>query len=374
MFHRLNRRRLLHAGASGGAIAGAAASLPLLLPRGGGAADHPGHPATPPAGGAAAESAQSEEHAGHSPSATLGDVDVARMGFDPSVLVSAFDYGEATTMADGTVVREFEVNAIDKEIEIAPGVFFPAWTFNGQVPGPTLRANEGERLRVHFGNGATHPHTMHFHGVHSAFHDGVTGIGRGDIEPGERHVYEFEAKPFGAHLYHCHSTPLKRHIHKGLYGSFVINPDPKRHGDAAKQRHPDYPESQAWQEFVMVMNAFDTTFDAGNEVYAVNTVAFHYMKHPIPVDRARPVRIYLSNLVEFDLINSFHSHANFFAYYDTGTTLEPTLPKVDTIAQVQGQRGILELSYKDHEPGLYMFHAHVSEFAELGWMGVFDVR
>ena len=124
----------------------------------------------------------------------------------------------------------------------------------------------------------------------------------------------------------------------------------------------------------MVMNAFDTTFDAENEVYAVNTVAFHYMKHPIPVDRTRPVRIYLSNLVEFDLVNSFHSHANFFAYYDTGTTLEPTLPKADTIAQVQGQRGILELSYKDHEPGLYMFHAHVSEFAELGWMGVFDVR
>ncbi|MDQ2654249.1 MAG: multicopper oxidase domain-containing protein, partial [Chloroflexota bacterium] len=45
-----------------------------------------------------------------------------------------------------------------------------------------------------------------------------------------------------------------------------------------------------------------------------------------------------------------------------------------TIMQVQGQRGILEFSYKGYEPGLYMFHAHVSEFAELGWMGVFDVR
>jgi FtsP/CotA-like multicopper oxidase with cupredoxin domain len=41
---------------------------------------------------------------------------------------------------------------------------------------------------------------------------------------------------------------------------------------------------------------------------------------------------------------------------------------------VQGQRGILEFSYRDHEPGLYMFHAHVSEFAELGWMSLFDVR
>ena len=68
--------------------------------------------------------------------------------------------------------------------------------------------------------------------------------------------------PFGCHLYHCHATPLKRHIHKGLYGAFIVNPDPAKHGDAAKARHPDYAESEEWQEFVMVMNAFDTTFDA----------------------------------------------------------------------------------------------------------------
>ena len=85
----------------------------------------------------------------------------------------------------------------------------------------------------------------------------------------------------------------------------------------------------------MVMNAFDTTFDAGNEVYAVNTVAFHYMKHPIEIDRARPVRIYLVNITEFDPINSFHLHANFFDYYDPGTPLEPTLRMVDTIMQAQ---------------------------------------
>jgi FtsP/CotA-like multicopper oxidase with cupredoxin domain len=98
------------------------------------------------------------------------------------------------------------------------------------------------------------------------------------------------------------------------------------------------------------------------------------MKHPIEIDRTRPVRIYLVNVTEFDLINSFHLHANFFDYYEPGTRLEPTARSVDTIMQAQGQRGILEFSYKDHEPGLYMFHAHVSEFAELGWMGVFDVR
>ena len=53
----------------------------------------------------------------------------------------------------------------------------------------------------------------------------------------------------------------------------------------------------------MVMNAFDTTFDGENEVNAVNTVAFHYMKHPIRVERASPARVYLVNITEFDPIN-----------------------------------------------------------------------
>jgi manganese oxidase len=82
------------------------------------------------------------------------------------------------------------------------------------------------------------------------------------------------------------------------------------------------------------------------------------------------IRVYLVNVIEFDLINSFHLHANFFDYYDTGTSLQPTLRTVDTIMQAQGQRGILEFRFR--WPGKYMFHAHVSEFAELGWMGFFN--
>jgi FtsP/CotA-like multicopper oxidase with cupredoxin domain len=46
---------------------------------------------------------------------------------------------------------------------------------------------------------------------------------------------------------------------------------------------------------------------------------------------------------------------------------------VDTIMQCQAQRGILEFSFAGFEPNRYMFHAHQSEFAELGWMGFFEV-
>ena len=69
-----------------------------------------------------------------------------------------------------------------------------------------------------------------------------------------------------------------------------------------------------------------------------------------------------------------HIHANFFDYYDHGTTLEPTSKTIDTVMQCQAQRGIMEFSFAGFEPGMYMFHAHQSEFAELGWMGFFKVQ
>jgi FtsP/CotA-like multicopper oxidase with cupredoxin domain len=248
-------------------------------------------------------------------------------------------------------------------------------SFNGRIPGPAIRAREGERLRVIFANNGSHPHSMHFHGIHSAQMDGVPGAGL--INPGEEFVYEFDAKPFGCHLYHCHALPLKRHMHKGMYGLFVIDPDPTlRPGfeAVAASRQLGSPENANWQELAMVMNAFDTNFDGANEVYAVNTIAHAYMRAPVVIDKSRPVRIYLLNVTEFDPINSFHLHANFFSYFDTGTTLTPTLPTVDLIMQCQAQRGILEFSFAAHEAGLYMFHAHQSEFTELGWVGHFDVQ
>jgi FtsP/CotA-like multicopper oxidase with cupredoxin domain len=277
-------------------------------------------------------------------------------GFHPSELLRNFDHGKTRRLASGRVLREWELVAQDKEIEVAPGVKFAAWTYNGRIPGPALRCREGERLRIRFGNGSAHPHTIHFHGIHPASMDGVPGVGPGVIPAGKSVTYEFDAEPFGLHLYHCHVSPLADHITKGMYGAFII--DPKRGRPSA-------------DELVMVMNGFDTDFDRENEFYAVNTISFAHMHEPIRVKRDQPVRIYLVNVLEFDQINSLHIHANFFHYYPTGTSLEPT-EFTDTIMQCQGQRGILELRFP--YSGKFMFHAHQSEFAQLGWMGFFEVE
>ncbi len=345
----LSRRDFLAAAAG---LLGGAGLLPLAAGRAASAAAH-GHAA--PAVAQTAPLVAPPLLPGHGGNGTVGDVDTKRMGYDPVRFLTSFQGGRVSRRADGRTLREFQVVAYDKPLEIAPGVFFPAWTFNGTVPGPTLRVREGDRVRIRFINAGAHPHTLHFHGIHTAEMDGVPGAGPGEIAPGKSFVYEFDAEPFGLHLYHCHALPLKRHIHKGLYGVFLIDPPTAR------------PPAR---EMVMVMNGFDTDFDAENEVYAVNSVAFHYVRHPIKVRRGELVRIYLVNLTEFDPINSIHIHGNFFHVYRTGTRLETT-EFTDTIMLCQAERAILEVRFP--YTGRYMFHAHQSEFTELGWMGFFEV-
>jgi len=349
----VSRRGFLAAAAG---LLGGAGLLPLVtkVSSAAGAASAPGHPHTAQAA-APGYAPGAPPPLGHGGNATVGDVDTKRMGYDPKAFVTAFERGTTSRLPNGRTLREFQLVAFDKQIEIAPGLFFPAWTFNGTVPGPTLRCREGERVRVKLINAGTHPHTIHFHGIHTAAMDGVPGVGAGDIPPGKSTVYEFDAEPFGLHLYHCHTLPLKRHIHKGLYGTFIVDP---------RQGRPPA------RELVMVMNAFDTNFDGENEVYAVNSVAFHYARYPIRVRRNELVRIYLVNITEFDPINSIHIHGNFFHVYRTGTRLQ-TAEFTDTIMLCQAERAVLEVRFP--YTGRYMFHAHQSEFTELGWMGFFEV-
>lgn len=289
----------------------------------------------------------------------MGEVSHVRNGFNPSSILTDFDAGKVSSTASGQTLREYTVIVQNKSIEIVPGVEFAAWTYNGRIPGPTIRATEGDRVRVRMLNASDHQHSIHFHGIHPGNMDGVFDARSGVVDPGGEYTYEFDAEPFGAHLYHCHTFPLAKHIAKGLYGAFIVDPRGGR--------------PRADREMVMVLGGYDLDFDGKNDFYHVNGIPFHYdaARNPISIRTGELVRIYLVNALEYDPINSFHLHANFFNYYPTGTSLTPA-EFTDTIAQMQGQRGILEFRYKF--PGRYMFHAHKTEFTELGWTGVFNVE
>jgi FtsP/CotA-like multicopper oxidase with cupredoxin domain len=276
-----------------------------------------------------------------------------QMVIDPDNYLRSFNYGRISKLADGSTVREFTLVADDRQTkEIAPGVFYNVWTFNGTIPGPTLRATEGDLIRINFINNGSKPHSIHTHGIHKAEMDGVFET----INPQGKFTYEFYAEAFGVFPYHCHVTPLEEHISHGLYGVYIVDPKIPR------------PEAD---EMVMIMNGFDTDFDTENNFYAVNTIPYYYMHHPIEIEEGKLVRVYLVNMLEFDQINNFHLHGNLYQLYRSGTSMAPG-EYTDMVTMSQGERAILEFNYK--YPGQYMFHAHKTEFAEKGWVGLFLVK
>ncbi|NER34598.1 MAG: multicopper oxidase domain-containing protein [Oscillatoria sp. SIO1A7] len=267
----------------------------------------------------------------------------------PMAMLRDFDYGREV-YENGRTIREFRIEAETTTLQLNRAISYVTWNYNGRVPGPTLRAKEGDRVRVIFTNNAGHAHSMHFHGIHPAEADGVKPVRHGNST-----IYEFNARPFGVHLYHCHIAPVTRHISKGLYGMFIIDPPQGR------------PPAD---EIVLVMAGYDINDDKHNEIYAFNGLPNYYRRYPIPIYQNQLVRLYLLNVIEFDTAATFHIHANFFRVYPTGMTLAPTL-ETDVITMGTAERHILEFSYPF--VGKYMFHPHQDAIAESGCMGEFEV-
>jgi FtsP/CotA-like multicopper oxidase with cupredoxin domain len=267
----------------------------------------------------------------------------------PMQMLRNFDYG-TVKQENGRNVREFQLTAGISVIQLNSAVAYNVWDLNGRIPGPTLRAKQGDRVRILFLNKGGHSHSLHFHGVHPAEMDGVRPVSNGSAT-----IYEFDAEPYGIHLYHCHISPVTRHIAKGLYGMFIIDPPTPR------------PPAD---EIVLVMAGYDINDDSRNEYYAFNGLPHHYMDHPIPIYQNQLIRLYVLNIIEYDPAVTFHLHANFFDIYRGGMTMTPS-EKADVITMGVAERHILEFSFR--YPGKYMFHPHQDAIAENGCMGQFQV-
>ena len=270
-------------------------------------------------------------------------------GINPMEMVRDFDYG-TVKRENGRTIREFRLTAKNSTLKLNSAVTFNTWNCNGRVPAPTLRAKQGDRVRILFLNQGGHSHSLHFHGVHRAEMDGVKPVLNGRAT-----IYEFDAEPYGVHLYHCHIEPVTRHIGKGLYGMFIIDPPSPR------------PPAD---EMVLIMAGYDVNDDNRNELYAFNGLPDYYMRYPIPIYKDQLIRLYVLNMIEYEAAATFHLHANFFDVYRSGMTLTPS-ERTDVITMGIAERHILEFSYK--YPGKYMFHPHQDLIAEHGCMGEFEV-
>lgn len=329
-----------------------------------------------------------------------------------------FNCGSSQTFSNGTTVRKFSLVVeedqfvpITKSNNSMETIYFPAWTFNGSIPAPTLRMTEGDTvyITVHNSPKNEHHHSLHMHSIHDPAMDGTFGPA-GSIAPGDSFTYKFTAGPVGLYPFHCHVEPVVDHINRGLYGAMIIDPKEPRpqaveymmlmnsydldiNPDMIPTARPPnpiegnqilYPPEVETEEAENEEAAVESGDDAesleaarpelelerDNEIYTVNGKAFEYMQDPIEIALNEPVRLYLLNMIEFDPVNSFHLHSGMFNYTAAGT--EGTPPTVTDIVTIgQGDRGIIEFT-PEHK-GMMMIHSHINEFTNLGWLGTFDV-
>lgn len=241
--------------------------------------------------------------------------------------------------------REYEIDVVEQRIEVGSGAFVDAWTYAGSVPGPVIRAVEGDVVRIRVRNLTERPHNLHLHGRHAPAMDGWE-----PIPPGSEFTYVIEAGPAGLHPYHCHTDPLAEHVRRGLYGAMIVDPPGGR---------------RPAQEVVLVLSGF-TVDDRQNAVVAWNGMAGFFHRHPIRLAAGEPVRAYVVNMVEGEPVGSFHLHAQVFGVIPSGIGDE-TAWQGDVVTLGQGERAILEFDLP--EPGRYMFHPHQHHLAERGAMG-----
>jgi FtsP/CotA-like multicopper oxidase with cupredoxin domain len=265
----------------------------------------------------------------------------------PSKLTAAHVDAVTVPPAPGTVGADLDIDVVERRIEVGAGAFVDAWTYGGQVPGPTIRATVGDRVRIRLRNLTNHPHSLHLHGRHDPAMDGWE-----PIPPGGEFVYEIEAGPVGVHPYHCHTAPLAEHVRRGLYGMMIVDPPGGR---------------RPAQEVGLLLSGF-TIGDRPNAVVAWNGTAGMYHRYPIKVSEGEPVRVYLVNMVEDEPIASFHLHAQTFGVIPAGMGESPVWHS-DVVTLSQAERTILEFVLPAR--GRYMFHPHQHWLATRGAMGWF---
>lgn len=124
---------------------------------------------------------------------------------------------------DGNV-KEFHLVAEPVKREFAPGMTVNCWGYNGQTPGPTIEAVEGDTVRIFVTNRLPEATTVHWHGILlPSGMDGVAGVNQRPIPPGETFKYEFTLKQSGTHMYHPHYDEMTQ-IALGMMGFFIIHP------------------------------------------------------------------------------------------------------------------------------------------------------
>lgn len=276
------------------------------------------------------------------------------------------DPSQLPPLADG----DLNVNLVllDRTIEIAPGLNYHAWTFNGTVPGPVVHARVGQQINVSLTNKSMMGHSIDFHSALAP-----ADIAYQTIAPGQTIHYSWVARYPGVFLYHCGTPPVLAHISNGMYGAVVVDPKDGWGPDA--------------RAYVLLQSEFYTHALAGHpnqyvgdmqkmkssmpDVVEFNGSAFQYMRRPLPVGVGKLVRLFIVNAGPSHF-SAFHVVGTIFDRVAVGGNPENTMHGLQTVTIAPGDGAMAEFTVQ--QASRYPFVTHSFGDADAGAMGAFDAH
>jgi len=255
---------------------------------------------------------------------------------------------------DGVKVFDLDLSVI--EWSILPDVQVMAYAINQQVPGPTIRVTEGDRIRMVVTNHLPESTTLHWHGlIVPNDMDGPAMITQDPIEPGQTFTYEFTTEQYGTYFYHSHDH-IDRQQALGLYGALII--DPKDPADAYDVDQELDVQLQEWLErdgytypAMPMEGAMPNYFTINGKAYPATEIVH------LKVGDRLLVRFIGTNS---GFIHPMHIHGGPFEVVaiDGNPVPAGNDQYLDTVNIAPGQR--YDVIWTAQKPGKWLLHCHIN--------------
>ncbi len=245
-------------------------------------------------------------------------------------------------------VKVFQLTCENIQWDTGGGQLFPAYAYNGMIPGPEIRVTEGDKCRFVVTNHMNESTTIHWHGLYVPNNmDGVPFITQDPIKPGETFTYEFTPRNAGSHMYHSHHNSAQQ-TSGGLLGAFVVEPKDKSR------------EPQVDVDYTMILNNSTLGF-------TINGKGFPYTQ-PLTAKLGQKIRIRYMN--EGYMIHPMHLHGMPQLVFAKDGWYLPVPYLADTVLVAPGERYDVVVDCTD--AGIWAFHCHILTHAESS-MGMFGM-
>ncbi len=252
-------------------------------------------------------------------------------------------------------VKEFHLVAEPVKREFAPGMVVNCWGYNGQTPGPTIEAVEGDRVRILVTNKLPEHTSIHWHGILlPSGMDGVGGLNQPQIKPGETYAYEFTLRQNGTQLYHPHADETVQ-MAMGMMGFFIIHPKrPTRRVDRdfCIFPHEWFIEPATFTPNPNIMTDFN--------IFTFNSRAFPGTEQLV-VRLGQRVRLRFANVSMDSHPLHIHGHRFWVVETDGGQIPESAWWPETTVNVAPGTTRVVE--FVADNPGDWVLHCHKNHHA-----------